>query len=227
MRVRAVGADAYVRGWVAVSIEDGRAGRVWSGDSLDSVLAEEPSSTVVGVDLPLGGLNAGWRSADLAAKRLLGSQHSKVFMVPPRPVWTLPTHAEANVLCHQLAGKGLSVQAYRLLPKMLEAERYRDSGPHDLREIHPELVFRALEGKLLAYGKKTWNGQMARRSLLARTGVVLSDALADAADVPANDVLDAAAVAWGAYRIARGDRRYVPDPADQYDDRGRPIVIWY
>jgi predicted RNase H-like nuclease len=224
--VRAVGADACVGGWVAVALVAGRVARVWFGASLAALLVDEPAATVVGVDLPLGGVPDGWRNADREAKRLLGAQHAKVFAVPPRPVWDEPTYAAANACCRVITGAGLSVQAYRLVPKMLEAERYRDAGPHALHEIHPELVFASLAGGLLPYGKKTWNGQAARRAVLAGVGVLLTDDLPEVGHVPANDVLDAAAVAWGAHRIAHGDARCVPDPPDQYDHRGRPIVIW-
>jgi predicted RNase H-like nuclease len=224
--VRVVGADACVGGWVAVALVAGRVARVWFGASLGALLADEPAATVVGMDLPLGGVSDGWRSADREAKRLLGVQHAKVFAVPPRTVWEAPTYAAANAQCRAITGAGLSVQAYRLVPKMLEAERYRDAGPHALYEIHPELVFASLAGGLLPYGKKTWNGQASRRALLAGVGLVLADDLPEIADVPANDVLDAAAVAWGAHRIARSVARCVPDPPDQYDHRGRPIVIW-
>jgi predicted RNase H-like nuclease len=223
--VRAVGADACVGGWVAVALDGGRVAKVWSGPALPAVLADEPRTAVVGVDLPLGGVPTGWRNADREAKRRLGAQHSKVFLVPPRSVWELP-HPEASARCVELTGKGLSIQAYRLLPKMLEAELYRDTGPHELHEIHPELVFASLAGSLLPYGKKSWNGQMLRRSLLARVGLVLPDDLPLARDVSANDVLDAAAVAWCAYKIAVGDAVHLPDPVDQHDHRGRPIVIW-
>jgi predicted RNase H-like nuclease len=51
--------------------------------------------------------------------------------------------------------------------------------------------------------------------------------LAEAGGVPPNDVLDAAAVAWGAVRIGRGQAGHVPDPSVQVDHRGRPIVIWF
>ena len=228
MAARAVGIDAFNGGWVAVAVAHGRrtarVDRVWAGPRLDVLLADEPSSTVVGLDLPLGGVAGQWRVADAAAKGLLGRQHSKVFSVPPRSVWELP-YTEANARCRQLTGAGLSVQAFRLLPKMLEAEAYRDGGPHELHEIHPELVFVRLTGGLVTYGKKTWNGQMARRALLDGVGLTLPPELAEAGDVPPNDVLDAAAVAWGTVRIARGQAGQVPDPAVQVDHRGRPIVI--
>ena len=223
---RVVGADACVGGWVAVAWASGQVVRVWFAASLVALLVEEPAATAVGLDLPLGGVADGWRRADREAKRLLGAQHAKVFAVPPRPVWDEPNYAAANARCRAITGAGLSVQAYRLIPKMLEAERYRDAGPHALHEIHPELVFASLAGGLLPYGKKTWNGQAARRALLAGVGVMLADDLPDVAGVPANDVLDAAAVAWATHRIVLGVARCVPDPPDQYDHRGRPIVIW-
>jgi predicted RNase H-like nuclease len=225
--LRVVGADAWARGWVAVALEAGQVVRVWANASLPDLLASEPDQTVIGVDLPLGGLPDDWRTADREAKQLLGAQHSKVFAVPPRPVWDEPTYAEANARCRAVTGAGLSVQAYRIVPKMVEAERARDAGPHDMYEIHPELVFVALAGGLLPYGKKTWNGQLARRHLLADVGVVLTDALPEVGEVPANDVLDAAAVAWGAHRVGLGIARRLPDPPDQFDHRGRPIVIWF
>jgi predicted RNase H-like nuclease len=44
--------------------------------------------------------------------------------------------------------------------------------------------------------------------------------------VPADDILDAAAVAWTATRIASGRAASLPSPP-QPDDAGRPIAIWY
>jgi predicted RNase H-like nuclease len=43
--------------------------------------------------------------------------------------------------------------------------------------------------------------------------------------VPADDILDAAAVAWSATRIARGQADSFPRPP-QPDDTGQPIAIW-
>jgi predicted RNase H-like nuclease len=89
------------------------------------------------------------------------------------------------------------------------------------------LVFAALAGAPVAESKKTWNGQAKRRRLLAGAGVELPDDLGAAGLVGADDVLDAAAVAWCAHRIARGQAAYLPADHDQLDHRGRPIRIWY
>jgi predicted RNase H-like nuclease len=198
--------------------------RLWSGPTIDAVLADEPPSTVVGVDIPLGGTATQWRTADVAAKRFLRAQHPRVFMVPPRPVWDQADFVDAARLCERLTGKRFSIQTFGLLPKMVQAERYRDTDGHELYEIHPELVFAALAGGPVSANKKTPEGEQVRRSLLAAVGVVLPPVLPRA---PVNDVLDAAAVAWSAYRIALGETRHVPAVADQFDHRGRPIVIWY
>lgn len=226
--VRAVGADATRGGWVAVSLVDGVVERMWKAASLDLMLADEPPSTVVGVDIPLGGTANQWRTADLAAKRFLRAQHARVFMVPPRPVWDEPDFVDAALRCERLTGKRFSIQTFGLLPRMLQAERYRDTDRHELYEVHPELVFAALAGAPVAANKKTPDGERVRRSLLRAAGITLPAALrATVPATPVNDILDAAAVAWGAHRVALGETRHVPAVADQYDHRGRPILIWY
>jgi predicted RNase H-like nuclease len=150
-----------------------------------------------------------------------------VFAVPPRPVWAAAEHAEASRLCRELAGACVSMQAWRLRPKIMEADAYRDGGPHTLFEVHPELAFAELARWAPVPGKKTWNGHCLRRALLDSAGIVVPDRLDEAGTVPVDDVLDAAAVAWSTYRIARGLAVHLPDPADQHDERGRPIVIWF
>jgi predicted RNase H-like nuclease len=80
----------------------------------------------------------------------------------------------------------------------------------------------------LAYAKTTWAGAARRRALLRAAGIVLPDDLGPANPVPPVDVLDAAAVAWSAHRIATDQAgRLPPAGPAQLDDRAEPIVIWY
>ena len=55
------------------------------------LLARRPrgrtGASVVGIDMPLGLLESGWREADRAARGLLGPRRSSVFAIPPRAVW--------------------------------------------------------------------------------------------------------------------------------------------
>lgn len=78
----------------------------------------------------------------------------------------------------------------------------------------------------MAASKKTWNGQIARRALLARAGIVLPDNMAGAGNIPPDDILDAGAVAWSAARIAAGRASSLPHPP-QAGAGGAEIAIWF
>lgn len=232
--MRVTGVDAYRRGWVAVTLEvpaAGRAGRVGvravrGHGTLDGLLAGNGAG-VVGIDMPLGLLESGWREADLAARGLLGVRRSSVFAIPPRAVWGEPDHAAASLRCRELTGKGLSVQAWGLRAKLLEADAYRETCAHPMYEVHPELAFCALSGAPLALSKHTAPGLELRRELLARAGLVLpAGRSGPTARAPLADTLDAAAVAWSAWRIATGHAVILP-ARPQRDRQGREIAIRY
>jgi predicted RNase H-like nuclease len=227
--MRVVGVDACRGGWVAVVLDDGQLADVQAAVRLAEVVAACPDAAAIGVDMPLGLVQHGWRQADELAAARLGPHRSRVFRVPPRPVWDVVTHREAVALCRELTDPpaGFSVQAWGLKEKLLEADELRARLPWQLFEVHPELSFAALNGGTgVAASKKTWNGQMSRRALLASAGICLPDGLAEAGTVPADDILDAAAAAWTASRIASGHASSLPHPP-QKDDAGHPIAIWH
>jgi predicted RNase H-like nuclease len=186
-------------------------------------LVDPDGSTVVGIDMPLGLLTRGWREADGAARRLLGPRRSSVFAIPPRAVWKQTSYQAANLRCRELTGKGFSAQAWGLRAKLLEANEYRDGCGHPLYEVHPELAFGAMAGAPLADSKHTAAGRAARNRVLAAAGLELPERIPAAI---VGDVLDAAAVAWSARRIAVGQAVTIPSEP-QLDDRGRPITIRY
>ena len=221
------GVDACARGWVAVSL-------VWSatgGSSAPAKVSVAVSQTldglsltgVVGIDMPLGLLADGWRAADALARRALGRRGVTVFAIPPRPVWQQPTYAEANRACRELTSKGLPAQTWGLRGKLLEADAYRRKSPARLYEVHPELAFAALAGAPIADSKHTPAGLAARRKLLAQAGLTVPAKVGGAAE---NDLLDAAAVAWSARRIAAGQAVTLTNPAQPADDNTE-IAIRY
>jgi predicted RNase H-like nuclease len=227
--VRAAGVDACRGGWVAVVLDDGRLAAVCARGTLAEIVAACPGAPVIGVDMPLGLVPRGWRQADELAAARLGALRSRVFRVPPGPAWEAATHSQAVRLCRDLTDPpaGFSVQAWALKAKLGQANELRARMPGRLFEVHPELSFAALNaGTPVTASKKTWNGQMTRRALLAAAGICLPADLAEAGSVPADDILDAAAAAWTAVRIARGQASSVPDPP-QPGEAGRPIAIWY
>jgi predicted RNase H-like nuclease len=216
--------DGCRTGWVGVDCDEDGLIAVRVAPALSDLLRGTPERHVVGIDMPLGLLDTGWRTADREARALLGPRRSSIFAIPPTPVWLAPAYAEANQMCRQLTGNGFSIQAWGLRRKLLEAADYRLRCSHPLYEVHPELSFRAIAGAPLGDAKHTAAGQARRRRLLATAGLV----------VPADetlrrvavDVLDAAAVAWTARRIAAGQAEVVPDPP-QTDVTGREIAIRY
>jgi predicted RNase H-like nuclease len=227
--VQVVGVDAWRGGWVAVVLEDGLVSATRLAATLDQITDGNPDAAAIGVDMPLGLVDRGWREADRLGAARLGAHRSRLFMVPPRAVWEAATHGEAVLRCRQLTDPpaGCSRQAWGLREKLLPANELWARLPGRLFEVHPEISFAELNGGApVAASKKTWNGQMTRRALLARAGISLPDNLADAGNVPPDDILDAAAVAWSADRIARGQASSLP-PAPRAGADGAAIAIWF
>ena len=222
--MESVGVDACRRGWVAVRLDQGRFQEARIHPDLAGLLAEV-GETVVAVDIPLGLTEREERECDRLGKKLLGPLSRTLFTIPPRSGVEIEDYARANDRCRQITGKGLSRQTHGLFAKIREADRLRAAGEHRLHEVHPELSFQTMAGEPMRASKKTWNGQAERRRALARVGIVLPEDLGEAGQVPVDDVLDAAAAAWSAHRIARGEAVRCPE-APQLDTEGRPIRIW-
>ncbi len=122
------------------------------------------------------------------------------------------------------AGLGVSAQAHALGPRVLHVTALAQTNPR-LYEVHPEVSFRATnDGRPLRYRKKTAGGALERIKLLAAHGIHL-DQFAELSIVPLDDVLDAAAAAWTAHRIATATAHSLPDPPQIID--GHPTAIWY
>ncbi len=113
---------------------------------------------LVGIDMPLGLLESGWREADRVARRLAGARRSSVFAIPPRAVWAEASYALANQRCRELTGQGLSVQAWGLRVKLLEANRYW------------ETCGRPLYGCTRSWRSAHWPGRRSRPASTPRPG---------------------------------------------------------
>ena len=225
--MQAVGVDACRGGWVAVVLDDGLVTATRLATTLEQIVTAWPEARAIGVDMPLGLVERGWREADLLGAARLGRHRSRIFLLPPRAVWEAATHEEAVRRCRQLTDPpaGCSRQAWGLRDKLLPANELYASQQHRLFEVHPEISFAELNGGMpVAASKKTWNGQMTRRALLGDVGISLPGHLAAAGTVPPDDILDAAAVAWSANRIARGQASSLPDPPQA---ARVPIAIWF
>ncbi|KUM80985.1 DUF429 domain-containing protein [Streptomyces curacoi] len=222
-----LGIDACGKqGWAGIRLADGAYAGSLVGVRLDALIERAAGVAAIAVDMPLGLVEQGWRAADLQARALLRVRRSSVFLMAPRPAWLEPDYPAASERCRALTGCRLSRQAWSLAPKLLEA-RACWLADDRIHEVHPEVSFRALAGGVpLDYPKRTWRGQNLRRRLLAAAGLVLPDELGEADRVPVDDVLDAAAAAWSAHRIALGVAGRIPE-VPEADAEGRVIEIRY
>ncbi len=202
----AVGIDACRGGWVAVAWTPGEPARAAVLGQLEELTHAFPDARGVGIDIPIGLPTDGRRAADLAARGQLGPRRNSVFFTPIRAALEAPTHAEATAISAERSGHGISQQAYRLGPKILEADAWAASTHLDVWEVHPELSFALLLGHPATSPKKTWSGDAERRRALLGVGIELGDF--DGGELAAaDDVLDAAAAAWSTDRLLRGDGR--------------------
>lgn len=216
--VQSVGVDGCPDGWVAVELGDGRFSRAVFRPSFGAILAIFPEASAVGVDIPIGLPESGQRAADLAARAFVGARHSSVFSTPTRTL--LETEWRPRL--------GITRQSHGLGQRIFEVEKaIADSlKPDWIYEVHPEVCFAAMKGTPLAVPKRSWNGQQVRRRLLQDNGIDIPDELSSIGIVPAHDLLDAAAAAWTAARIATGKAMTLPRTPPT-DDTGRAVAIWY
>lgn len=211
-KLTVLGVDGWKSAWVGVVLIDGLFVDAVVGGDLPTLFARVPESVAVGIDVPIGFPTDAPRRADVAARLFVGRRRASVFPMLPEAAYRAGSHREASAMCRREWGKGVSQQAYALRHKVLElAELVVDDAR--VFEVHPEVTFREMAGYPVGWPKRSWNGQQLRRRLLADRGVVLPDEMGEAGVVPVDDVLDAAACAWTAHRMARGEAATLPpDP---------------
>jgi predicted RNase H-like nuclease len=232
--MRVLGIDGCRRGW---------AGIVWDGRRVEGAFAATLAELIagvrargsldcVGIDMPLGLADVGVRRADRLGQKALGRRSPSIFITPTRRSLEAQDRAEGSAINVALGGPGVTAQAWALRPKILEvdvwAREHIGSGDElTVVEVHPELSFAAMAGAPVAGSKRSWTGAAVRRRLLRDAGLEL-DGL-DLGEVgllaDADDVVDAAGVAWTAMRVARGEARSLPDPPDRFRD-GLSAAIW-
>jgi predicted RNase H-like nuclease len=223
-----LGVDACRTGWVGVVPDPGRTAAYFARTVAELVSVADAGGevVVVAIDIPIGLADAGRRRADLQARQAAGVRRSSVFLTPVRAALQAHDHVTAVRVNQELAGEGISIQAFSLRAKILEVDAWVRTQTRRVVEVHPEVSFAEMAGTPLSCGKATWAGVEQRRELLAAAGIRLAGDLGVAGRAArVDDVLDAAAAAWTARRVAAGTARSLPSPPDRYGD-GLPCAIW-
>ena len=231
---RVAGADAAKGGWVMAGTGTAPGSpvsfSVWPSFADLWAEARRQSLLAVGVDMPIGLPDKDLRRSDIEARELLGPRRSSLFWTPPLCVLNAADHAEANHQARSHTGRGLSIQAFHLLPKVREVRTEltpQDLAPHarpQAAEVHPETSFTVLAGRPMESSKRRQPGQAERLAVLAPEFSNLAEAPAPLPGATIDDLLDATAAAWTARRMAAGTAMTL-GPEDT-DATGYPMAIW-
>ena len=226
-----LGVDGCRGGWLGI-LWDGSAAVAIFHSTIRELIDDETarSAVVVGVDMPMELPDEGARQADRMAQRELGRRASSIFVTPTRSALTMVTQSQASAVNKERGGPGVSIQAFNLRPKVLEvdelARTFVAERGRRLVEVHPELSFHTMNDGSLSHSKRTPEGQEERRALLRRVGIELDPtSTAIPGRIAIDDVLDAAAAAWSAWRVNSGTARSLPDPPEINSD-GISAAIW-
>lgn len=221
---RLAGMDGCPRGWIAAVKEGDRVTqRLCAND--DELLALFAECAVVAIDIPIGLTESGARACDVQARRHVRPRGASVFPAPIRAVLNVHTYAEANQVSRTLQnGKGMSKQAWMIVPKIAQIDRLLRRHP-ELRErvyeVHPEVTFAHWNREPLP-SKHTEEGLAARRTLVSAHFGAIEHA---PRGVNEDDLLDAYAALWSAERIAAGMHATLGDA--HADSTGLPMRIVY
>ena len=168
----AYGVDGCRAGWLYVAIDPSGGIRWGVVPILDDLIGTAGDTDRLFVDIPIGlPEGAEIRTCDRDARRSLGRRGSSVFPAPARAVLEVDTFEDANRTSRAVAGKGISRQAFAIVPKIREIDSLvrRCSKARGLvREVHPEVCFWAFAGESpLAHRKKESEGFRERIALLS------------------------------------------------------------
>jgi predicted RNase H-like nuclease len=224
-----LGVDGCRAGWVGVILDGDTTTPVVGstiGDLVTAARLAHPDLDTVGIDIPIGLPDDRQREADrLARQRLPAGRKSSVFTAPTRSACAAKTHEKASAANRAATGKaGITVQAFGLIPKILEVDAYMRS-PRSCRlvEVHPEVSFAAMNPDSVVPSKRTAAGRRAREDTLRSAGVA-PPPYVRGLGYTADDLLDACAAAWTARRVATGVAESLPDPPETFSD-GLPAAI--
>ena len=223
------GVDGCRGGWIAFKVDLRAHATSVEVVDLPAWLRERPPDLAcVGIDIPIGLLKSP-RACDKAARKLLGRPRgSSVFPVPCRPSLGAQTHAEASSINRQKTTRGLSQQAWGIIPKIKQVDdAITTESQRWAFEVHPEVCFWALAGERpMAHGKKTKAGVNERLDLLRPVFPDIERHLQNRrAGVGRDDLLDAAVAAWTALRISKCEAKRVCEL--ERDAKGLEATIWY
>ena len=227
-----VGADGCRGGWLCICISQG--GKVPQAvvvPDITRLVALFPATQCIAIDIPIGLPDTGSRACDVGVRGLIKPRGSSVFPAPIRGILSAHSYEKANAKSREISGKGLTKQAFAILPKIAEVDTVMRSDPklrNIVFEVHPEFCFRLWADAPMLHPKRSSEGARHRASLIERVwpGAIerCSQYLASVGGWQRDDLIDAFAALWTAQRIVRGTAFQVP-ATPEFDSAGLPMRI--
>jgi predicted RNase H-like nuclease len=226
------GVDGCPGGWLCVTEDTDLGFRTATiYPSADELLAGQPKSAVLAVDMPIGLPETGVRSCGSQAKDLLGGSHMCIFPAPTRRAHLAPSRIAAA----RILGRGVTCFEWELYSKIKNLDRYlKPEHQSWVFEVHPEVCFSLLnQNSALRDAKKTPQGMRAREQLLDSKLAGLRSAVRESLDradftralYALDDINDALAALWSAHRILAKQATPIPAAVEK-DGRGLRMAIW-
>ncbi|MGQ1786238.1 MULTISPECIES: DUF429 domain-containing protein [unclassified Saccharicrinis] len=232
-----IGIDGCRGGWLFSVLDDNRELNIKLFRNLTDGIDLLRQSEAVSIDMPMGIVSEKGeeRVCDALARKELGHPFSSsVFNVPCRQAVYAGSYPEANALNREIQGKGISIQAWNIVPKIKELDMFLDEHPilkEKLHESHPELCFKNLKGAALSYKKKTVEGVRERLVLLKTLYPNIEKHFHVfrnqffKKDVVDDDVLDSMVLVFNAMEIAKGNYNQFPD-CERKNNCGIRMVVF-
>ena len=230
--MKVVGVDGCKAGWIAAVLETST--NLISFEpfgNIATLVSVHGEAACITIDIPIG-LVDGPRQCDVEARQFIKPRSSSVFPAPCRAVLGCSDYATGQAVSINATGKSLSRQAFAISPKIREVDEVMTPELQArVREIHPEVCFTAMNGRAMEFHKAKFLGFEERFAALQRAlpgnNIPGADSAARAfRGVEPDDMLDAAAAAWSAARVAAGTFRTLPaDP--HLDARGLRMEMVY
>lgn len=224
-----MGIDGCKDGWATVRHGEDGSLEVVVHRSLHEI---ESLPDVVAIDIPIGLTEQGPRECDVLAREFVGPRAPSVFPAPVRAVLHAKDYEHANELSREMQGKGISQQAFALVPKIRQVEDDLLEDPRLLErtfEVHPEVCFTAWNQGEVTHPKSTEEGKALRLGLVESFfGRFAYDFAREflPRSVDDDDILDAFAATWTAWRVAAGIADSFPRLPSR-DSKGLEMAIWY
>lgn len=236
-----VGVDGCPYGWFSVGFDLRGRYELKVFPAFSELLDYYAEAKLVLVDIPIGLMEGpGGRKCDDEARRLLGPRRSSVFPAPTRQAVRQSAesprdHGVANKIERRLAGKGMSIQAFGIAPKIHQVDEVMqnlDANASPVREVHPEICFWALNNRQpMEHSKKKREGEAERIRVLQRGEPRTQEIFDDTCrkflrrQAARDDILDALVAAVTA-RFGYGRLRTIPG-CPPVDCKGLPMEMVY